>query len=420
MTSHSARGARFQRAFANRGLSAALLLAGLPVGCAQWGADVLRDNHVAFNTSVAQAMDRQMLLNIVRLSMDEPTQWMTVSAINVNTSVGVAPNGLATIPSSGIVSGQAGGAANFNYTPNITFVPRQGEQLANELMSPIPVSSLEHMVSASWPISWVVFLTCERLQEIDSFDVTSGFGVRAADRRFARLMQLFDELQRRQSISFSQVPMPFTWNRQPIPATEFTLGRVIDGKRERAALMPRPDGSFDFVTIEPAPVLTVYEGAARLPEASEMLQLLQLGDKPGNFRVVGLETQLPGDYLTVRTRSLAALLRLLSFGVDHARNAPPPPTNVDTPGELWELMLQNAGDKAVDLAPYVNAVFRVQRGASAPSDAAVSVFYRGDWYWIDTRDITARRVFALVRDLFDLQVKAGSETQPVLTVPVGR
>jgi hypothetical protein len=50
----------------------------------------------------------------------------------------------------------------------------------------------------------------------------------------------------------------------------------------------------------------------------------------------------------------------------------------------------------------------------------VSVFYRGDWYWIDTRDITARRVFALVRDLFDLQVKAGSETQPVLTVPVGR
>jgi hypothetical protein len=164
----------------------------------------------------------------------------------------------------------------------------------------------------------------------------------------------------------------------------------------------------------------VYEGAARLPEATEMLQLLQLGDKPGNFRVVGLETQLPGDYLTVRTRSLAALLRLLSFGVDHARNAPPPPTNVDTPGELWELMLQNAGDKAVDLAPYVNAVFRVQRGASAPSDAAVSVFYRGDWYWIDTRDITARRVFALVRDLFDLQVKAGSETQPVLTVPVGR
>jgi hypothetical protein len=68
----------------------------------------------------------------------------------------------------------------------------------------------------------------------------------------------------------------------------------------------------------------------------------------------------------------------------------------------------------------VNAVFRVQRGTSVPADAPVSVFYRGDWFWIDAKDVTARKVFALVRDLFDLQVKSGSDTQPVLTVPVGR
>jgi hypothetical protein len=381
---------------------------------------VLRDNHVAFNTSVAEAMDRQMLLNIVRLSRDEPTQWLTVSAINVNTSVGVTPAGTATIPSNGLVSGTAGGAANFTYTPNITFIPRQGEQLANELMAPIPVSSVEHMVSASWPISWVVFLSCERVQEVDSFDVTSGFGVRATDARFARLMQLFDKLQQRQEISLSQVPLPFTWNRQPIPDAEYNLGRVIDGKRERASLVPREGGGFDFVSIEPAPVLTIYPSATRSAECMELLKLLDLGDEPGNFRIVGLEGQLQGDFVTLRTRSLSALLRLLSFGVDRERNAPPPPSDVDAPGELWSLMGRNAGENAIDLSPYVNAVFRVQRGASAPADAAVSVFYRGDWFWIDAKDSTARKVFALVRDLFDLQVKSGNDTQPVLTVPVGR
>ena len=381
---------------------------------------MLRDNHVAFNTSVAEAMDRQMLLNIVRLSRDEPTQWLTVSAINVNTSVGVTPAGTATIPSNGLVSGTAGGAANFTYTPNITFIPRQGEQLANELMAPIPVSSVEHMVSASWPISWVVFLCCERVQEVDSFDVTSGFGVRATDARFARLMQLFDKLQQRQEISLSQVPLPFTWNRQPIPDAEYSLGRVIDGKRERASLVPREGGGFDFVSIEPAPVLTIYPNATRSAECSELLKLLELGDEPGNFRIVGLEGQLQGDFVTLRTRSLSALLRLLSFGVDRERNAPPPPSDVDAPEELWGLMGANAGDNAIDLSPYVNAVFRVQRGASAPADAPVSVFYRGDWFWIDAKDTTARKVFALVRDLFDLQVKSGSDTQPVLTVPVGR
>ena len=44
--------------------SAFAALAILP-GCAQWGGEVLEDNHVAFNTSVAEAMDRQLILNIV-------------------------------------------------------------------------------------------------------------------------------------------------------------------------------------------------------------------------------------------------------------------------------------------------------------------------------------------------------------------
>jgi hypothetical protein len=84
------------------------------------------------------------------------------------------------------------------------------------------------------------------------------------------------------------------------------------------------------------------------------------------------------------------------------------------------LMRANAGQPNVDLAESVNAVFRVQRGAIPPDDASVSVPYRGEWFWLDAKDQTARQVFALVRDLFDLQVSSGGQTQPVLTVPVGR
>ena len=89
-------------------------------GCAQWGANVLEENHVAFNTAVCQAMDSQMMLNIVRMSMEEPTQWMMVSSITVNTRVGGSLTGGVTIPSSGFVGGSTGGATTFEYTPNIT------------------------------------------------------------------------------------------------------------------------------------------------------------------------------------------------------------------------------------------------------------------------------------------------------------
>jgi len=395
-------------------------IAPLITGCAQWGGDVLKDNHVAFNTSVAQAMDRQMLLNIVRMSMDEPTQWMTVSAINVNTSVTAGPSGRVYLPASGIASSDVGGAANFSYTPNITFVPRQGEQLARELMSPIPVASVEHMVSASWPISWIFFLTCERVQEVNSFDVTRGFGVRSEDARFGRMMQLLDALQQRQLVSLSQVPMPMTWNKKPIPEADVNLGRVMDSKKDRSLLAPRSDGGFDLVSVEATPVLTLYPGAEKDPAGQELMHMLMLGDRPGNFRLMGLENQMVADCMTVRTRSLAALLRLLSFGVDPSLDTPAPPEDVDCPSELWTLMQRNSGPASADLSTSVNAVFRVHRGTAAPIDASVSVPYRGQWFWIDSKDQTARQVFALVRDLFDLQVSSGGQTQPVLTVPVGR
>ena len=60
----------------------------------------------------------------------------------------------------------------------------------------------------------------------------------------------------------------------------------------------------------------------------------------------------------------------------------------------------------------------MHRSASVPSTACVKVCYRGDWYWIDPNDMTSKQVFALMRDLFDLQVTNGALQTPVLTIPV--
>ena len=387
-------------------------------GCAQWGANVLQENHVAFNTAVCQAMDSQMLLNIVRMSMEEPTQWMMVSSINVNTSVGGTLTGGVTIPSSGFVSGTSGGTTSFTYTPNITMIPKQGEQLARELMSPIPVSSIESMVSASWPMSWVIFLTCEQFQNVSSFDVTRGFEIHANDLRFGRMMQLFDELQSKHFTSLSLSSVPIVWNEEPIPAAEVNLGSIVSAKKDRALMHKRLDGMYDYVSIESVPVLTMYKGIQNDSHGEELLKLLDLENVPGSYRMISVENPLPGKHVSMRTRSLAALMQLMSFGVDRVANAPPPQENVDTPKELWNLL--SATTTTTDLSHNVNAVFRVHRGARAPSDATVSVAFRGQQFWIEASDRTTKEVFALVRDLYDLQVKSGNETTPVLTIPVGR
>ena len=363
-------------------------------------------------------MDSQMLLNIVRMSMDEPTQWMVVSSINVATTVTGKLIGKAIMPSSGFVNGEAGGEAFFSYTPTISMAPKQGELLARELMSPIPVSSIECLVSASWPISWVIFLTCEQFQSVSSFDVTRGFEIHANDPRFGRMMQLFDELQLKQLTSLSLESTPIIWNQEPIPAAEVTLASIVSAKKDRALMQKRPDGMYDYLSIESVPVLTMYEGIQNNLHGQELLKLLDLENVPESYRMISVDNPLPGRHVSMRTRSLTALMRLMSYGVDHVANAPPPQEHLDTPEEFWNLI--STVNTTTDLRRHVNAVFRVHRGGSAPSDAAISVAFRGQYFWIEAGDETSKEVFALTRDLYDLQVKSGNEATPVLTIPVGR
>ena len=403
-------------ATALRAASAIAALILLP-GCAQWGGEVLEDNHVAFNTSVAEAMDRQLILNIVRLSEDAPTQWVTVTGITVNTSVGGSLSGAGAFPAN---SGAAAGNVNFSYTPTIQFVPRQGDQLAREVMSPIPVSSIENMVSAGWPISWLFFLTCERVQEVSGFDVTKAFGTVAHDERFGRLMELCDNLQERQLLSLSLAPMPVEWNETPIPAAEVTVDRQLAAKKDMARYRLQGDGSYDYVTIEQVPMLTLYPSAKDDASAKEFMQLLGLANGPGDYRLVAVEKLLPQGGISMRTRSLAGVLRLLSDGVDPSCDMTAPQDHIDTAHEVWQAIAATEGSASANITQTIRSFFRIQRSKRQPDSAQVSVQFEGEWFWIDRNDKPSRQVFSLVRDLFDLQVKTVSQQAPILNIPVGR
>lgn len=398
------------------------LLAVVLSGCAQWGGRVLENNHVAFNEAVADSMDKQMLLNVVRLSKSDSTQWLMVSSINVNTSVSANAN--ANVDSAqpsvpGVTSGGSVGGS-FNYTPNITYIPRQGEELAREMMSPVPVDSIEKMVSAGWPISWVFFLTCERVQSVISFDVTFGTTMGLDDAKFGRLLELLDILQAKQFVSLSLTPQGVTWNDKPIPETEVTLDRLIESERESIFYRKRPDGAgFDLVSIASVPVFTIYPGAEKTAEGQELCQMLELPG-PGDYRLVSVENApIEGKRVSIRTRSLAALMRLMSYGVDAEAGASDPHPDVDTPTELWKRMQQVDYSK-YDATHDVRAVFRIHRDTSMPDESSVQVACDGDWYWISEKDITSKAIFALVTDLYNLQVKSDHSIAPVLTIPVGR
>lgn len=391
-------------------------------GCAQWGGRVLENNHVAFNEAVADSMDKQMLLNVVRISKSDSTQWLMVSSINVNTSVSATAGANIDSEAASVPGVNSGGnvGGSFNYTPNITYIPRQGEELANELMSPVPVDSIEKMVSAGWPISWVIFLTCERFQGISSFDVTFGTTMGLDDPKFGRLLELMDILQRKQLISLSLTPQGITWNDHPISDSEVTLDRIIQSEKDHTLYRKRPDGAgYDLVSIASVPVFTLYQGVTDTPEGKELCQMLELPG-PGDYRLVSVENApVEGKRVSIRTRSLAALMRLMSHGVDAEVEAADPSPDVNTPEELWKHM-QHVEYSSYDARHDIRSVFRIHRNTSMSDEASVEVMCDGDWYSIREKDITSKAIFALVTDLYNLQVKSENNIAPVLTIPVGR
>jgi len=397
---------------------AALAAVSLPLsGCAGWGSAVLEDNHVAFNASVAETLDRQMLLNIVRMSQRRPTQWMAVSLINVQSTVSANANGTVTVPTTGLVNGGTGGAVTFSYTPNITFVPQQGERLARELMSPIPVSTVERLVSAGWPLPLVTLMCVEKVGTVKGFDVTSDKGIRLDTGDFGLLLQSLDALGSRHLVSLSQVPEAVTWNSEPIDGSEVTVDRIIQSSKGGGAFVRLPDGRYDYRTIERVPVITFYDGIETAPEAADITRLLRLPAKADSYRLVASEDIWPGATLSVRARSFVATLQLLSMGVDQSPNAPGPKNDIDSGEELYRLMAGVRPD--LDLSPYITAVFRVRCGPSKPDDALVAVRDGRYWYWIDREDRSSRTLFAMVRDMYDLQVTSESQSSPILTLPVG-
>jgi hypothetical protein len=385
-------------------------------GCSQLAGKQLENDHAAFNTAVADAMDRQMLLNLVRLAHDEPTQWVSVTQINTSTTYRAAVGTSANFQ--GLAFEGASADAGFSYTPTLTFVPRQGEQLANEMMAPIPVESMEHLVSAGYPMSWILFLACERFQSVQSFDVNVRDGIVSADSKFARAIILFSDLQRRGLISLSLVRVPVIWNWEPIPKESVTLASIMSARTDNSVLELREDGKgYDFVSIERVPVLTTYDGIQSDANGRELCEIIGIEPIARDWKLVGIEDRIPGEFLTVRTRSLSAVLRLLSLGVDRRDNSSPAPPRAANASAAFASL--ESGMTSERLRELVRSVFVIERSASAPSDAAVSVLHAGQWYFIREDDRTTKQAFAMLRDLFDLQVKPErTNGRPVLTVPI--
>lgn len=64
-------------------------------------------------------------------------------------------------------------------------------------------------------------------------------------------------------------------------------------------------------------------------------------------------------------------------------------------------------------------LIRIQSSREKPLDAFVAVPYRGYWYWIDDRNLPAKRMFSFLMFMFTLVETGDKGNAPIVTIPAG-
>jgi len=344
-------------------------------GCRSVGPGTVAAGRLDYSSAIAESWKQQTLLNIVKLRyMDTPIfvdVGQIVSGYSLETGLSAAA---VAMPHTTGDQLQVQGSSKFTDRPTITYVPLTGSRFIAGLMTPIPPDSLFAAIQSGWPADVLLRLVVGSINGLKNDEGSLG-GRAAPDAEFVRAVNLMRAVQVAGALTF----------------------RVVRGKAgDQSAILVFRQNNI------PA------EAADQLRELSALLRL-----EPGlkEYRLAYGSTAADGKEIAVLTRSLFHVIGAMALraevpaadvasGRASPRPAPPAPAPDD------------AGAPATpSRRPFIRCT------AAKPADAYAAVRYRGHWFWIDDRDLFAKREFAFIMILFTMTDTGGDRGLPVLTIP---
>ncbi|MDR1401502.1 MAG: hypothetical protein LBI81_00905 [Puniceicoccales bacterium] len=352
----------------------------LGVGCQSIGPKVIEKSHPSYNDAVTNAIDRQLLMNIVRLKYRENPMFLEVSSVTENwkigLDVGLDKSELLTRDKASFRSSFYGPKAVFgeSQSPTISYRPVRGKEFIKHMMTPIPLNVTLGMASSGWKLQRVFNMCIERINDVENAPTASG-------------------------------PMP--WNK---PNYE-KFYEMTDLLKELE------DADLIVIGIDPennqSVIMRIKENAAKNKRIETFKDMLGLDQKQNEFRFESNFLKSSGKDLIVRTRSLMGVLFYLSHAVDV-------PDDDVKRGVVQTTF--NADGSVFDWANNASGtLLKVRCSKSKPENSFISVHYRNNWFYIEDNDLHSKSTFMFISTLFNLQAGEASSADvvPMLTIPVG-
>lgn len=355
-------------------------------GCSL-GPKALKGNRLDYNISIQKSNNEELLINLVRAKYYEPLFFLQVGSISSSFSYTVSAALAGTIYSKGgnafANSVSPGLGAGYGEKPIITYTPIQGEQAVKQLMEEINLDRFLLLTRAGWSINSLMWTVVHRIGELNNYEPGMITGTEKTYEKFLDLAEIFQQMYSRGDLEFVGIEEGGTG----------TLQMRYANQKEAKAVE-------ELLGISPERI-SAPEG--KIISEIKLTLVRDLTYKP---KKKGVRNEVP-----IKLKSCFGIL------YDFARNVEVPGKDVEMGLALEFKSLRGNMMKRKGLH---QGLVNVRSSSARPSDAYVSVFYRGSWYYIADDDTRSKAYFVLVGTIFSLQAGELHTAQPLLTLPVNQ
>jgi hypothetical protein len=426
--------------------SAFLLLMGIisTCGCAL-GPRQIQHSRMKYNTAIQRTFQEEMLLNLVRLKYREIPEFVTIGGIAAQYTFEGSTSAALTIPEAGLDVLGLGAGLERSERPTISYAPARGKEFQKGILGPIDLESLQLLARTGWRWDRILRTTVQYMNDVDNATAAGG---PTPDRKpqfeeFRYLAQLFLALQTQRLVELTNAETDGPSKLVPLPREQLDGDFVINALKEGYNFKETPQGLAVYKE-RTFPALVFHPRAKSTREMQEVARLLGLAidfdsPKPQIYEVITSRSggfiqpayehlsqkwhghatthvgwhlqeeiprspapqQLPGPRrteLVVSTRSLLEVMFYLSQGVmvpeEHMAQG------------LVTLTVDEYG-QPFDWTEMTGDLLRICSSVHRPPMAAVAIPFRGYWFYIDDADLNSQSTFALLVELFGIEVQAG-------------
>jgi hypothetical protein len=323
-----------------------------------------------YSISLADSWKELTLLNIVKLRYLDPPVYVDVG--NIVSSYTLLQNASVTgaINPSGIAGGAAvlNGGVAFANSPTITYTPLTGNAYIKGLTTPLPPTTVFTIIQNGSPADSILLTSVQSINDLRN-EQAGLDGIRPADPGFHRVRELLRSIQLSGAVRLN----------------------VKEGEKKQQTTV------LTFRNKDVPPDIQA--------EMAELRRLLHLSPDATEFTLVYSPTASSDTEIAVMTRSIISMLQNIA-------------AEVEVPPEHVAQHRAVPGVEAGRTLPGIVPMIRVHSSKNRPSDAFVSLHYRDTWFWIDDGDLSSKRTFAQLMNLFTMMDTGSSkENLPIVTIP---